>query len=239
MRTRIGLLAVLATLGVSVALFAGGRPQQRGVNPEPKANVPPPIIPPDTFHDVPETVDNFPIRIYRIGHYAPASPTVETGSSGKRWLLTNSDKSLAVNSVWIWAGEGGYGSLPFIGQIPAQPGDAIQLDFTNAGMDHHTVTIRQDTPVDANGRAPLRLENDDFAFQEAGTFHYLKLDPMNDSKYTLNSVRVTTATTTAMLCVRNGSGGTAAYPCGFTNDRDWKVQIKICSVACVQASQPQ
>jgi len=243
MKTRIGLLAVLVTLGVGVALFAAGRPGQRGLPPEP-AKVPQVTVPsgkvpptgiPATLHDVPETVDNTPIRIYRIGHNGPGTPTMFAGSSGKRWELSDHmEQSLPVTGVSIWAGRGTYGSLPFVGQIPAHPGDRIQLDFTNAGVDHHLVTITQDPLAPASTRAPLWLENDDFAFeQQSGVPHHLKLDSINDPKYSLNSVRVGSA----MLCVRTGSGGTAAYPCGFTNYRSWKVQIKICSTLCGQAPQ--
>jgi hypothetical protein len=234
MRTRIGFLAVLVTLGVGVALYAGGRQQQRGANPEHQAKLPPQPADTDTFHDIPETVDNQPIRIYRFGSRGGAIPTMAPGFSGKRWLLTNSEQSLPVAGVWIWAGRGTYGSLPFVGQIPAHPGDRIQLDFTNAGTDHHLVTITQDLLAPGSTRAPLWLENDDFAFeQQSGVPHHLKLDSINDPKYSLNSVRVGSA----MLCVRTGSGGTAAYPCGFTNYRSWKVQIKICPTLCGQAPQ--
>ena len=244
MKTRVVFAALLVSvsLGVSVALYAVGRQAQHGVIAEPQVKVPPTKKSPQpeqlmTLHDVPETVDNAPIRIYRIGHNGPGNPTMFPGSSGKRWQLTDTtEQSLAITTVGVWAGHGNYGSLPFLGSIPAGPGDSIQLDFTNAGMDHHVVTIRQDEFVAGATREPLWLQNDDFAFeQQSGAAHHLKLDAANDAKYTLNSVRVNNAT----ICVRTGAGNTVPATCGYTNDNGWKVQIKICSVAFLCLPAPQ
>jgi hypothetical protein len=213
MKARIGIVAVSLSVVVGVALLARGQ----------------------SFHDVPETVDNAPIRIYRIGSHGPAIPTMAPGSSGTRWMLTNDEQSLPVTGIKVWAGQGNYGSLPLLGQIAAQPGDRIQLDFTNAGADHHIVSIRQDPLAPGAARAPIWLENDYFAFeQQMGVPYHLKLNAANDPKYTLNSVQVNDT----RICVRTRQGGTPGSPCGFTNNNSWKVQIKICySSDCAQDPQ--
>ena len=173
-------------------------------------------------HDVPEVIDNGPVRIHRpwsIEHPLDIPiPGRETNGNDKRWILAQSAPLMYLRA---WSGPDG--RLQPIGGDPTSvgPEDRIEFDLIG-GRSGGQIVIKQDKPAQDADRSPLRLSSEWLYFERDWYLIPLKVRGSDSEKYRITAVHVND---NPPICLRGRLNGSYC-----TNDHpDWSVQVKLCT----------
>ena len=193
-------------------------------------------------HDQPETVDNAPLRIYRVPNI---TPTPQNPGNLKSWFLTDSEGSAPLSRLRVWAGTGDYGALDLLDDVMLTPTTTIELglkDVSNTSSYTMTITQGMLSQTSEGLKGPLMVSNNQFDFEtENGNSHHLKLkDQQANDTFTLDYIHIRRDAADHTICLHgplNQQGMCDHKPMGR------KAQIKLCSDLtvknnlCEQASQ--